>query len=134
LREMARVVAPGGALGLVTAEPYPWLFPGRCVRRAVARAPLAGVLVDRLRPPPPLPYVPTSPRRMARILSEAGTVSLHPYGMASTTFGRGVSEATFFGRLSWRVLAHLELRWPRLARSLGCYTLVVLHKAPPPGR
>jgi SAM-dependent methyltransferase len=128
LKEMARVVRPGGVLAVVAANPYPWLFPGRILRRMVANAPGVGAAVDKLRRSPPLPYLPLSPRWMADVLAAWGDTEILPFDMASVWFGRHVSERRTVGRLAWKVLNHVESTWPRLARWGGCYVLVVLRK------
>jgi SAM-dependent methyltransferase len=129
LGEMVRVLAPGGALAVVTANPYPWLFPLRCLRRAVADTPGLGALANRLRRTPPLPYLPRPPRWIRAVLGRDGNASVHPYAVPTTWFSRSVRESTTLGRFSWRVVTWLETRMPGLARSGGAFTLVVLRKA-----
>lgn len=128
LQEMARVVRPGGALAVVGANPYPLLFPGRCVRRAVADTPVLGPLVRALRPVPPLPYLPMSRRWRSSVLSPFGAVSAHPFGVPTPSFSRRVDESAASGRLLWRGIAALETGYPRLALRLGSFTVVILRK------
>lgn len=130
LREMARVVRPGGVLAVVMSQPYPWLFPGRCLRRAVADTPRLGPLVDRLRPTPPLPFLPMSARWMREVLGDLGETSVHCYHVPTTAFSRRVGEDRPVGRLLWHGISLLETRWPETGCRVGCYAVVVLAKAP----
>jgi SAM-dependent methyltransferase len=130
LSEMARVIRPGGVLAVVAANPYPWLFPGRLLRRMVANAPMAGPAVDRLRRSPPLPYLPLSPRWMAGVLSAWGDAQVLPFDMASVWFGQKISEGHRAGRLAWTGLDRIESAWPRVAAAAGCYALVVVRRRP----
>lgn len=129
LQEMARVVRPGGVLAVVGANPYPIAFPGRCIRRAIADTPGLGPLVQAMRPPPPLPYLPMSHAWRASVLAAFGPTTTHSYGVPTPSFCRRVDESRPVGRLVWRGIATLESRHPRLALRMGNFTLVVLHKA-----
>jgi len=128
LHEMARVVRPGGVLAVIGANPYPIAFPGRCLRRAIADAPVLGPLANALRPPPPLPYLPMSHAWRAAQLAAFGTTTTHPCGVPTPSFCRRVDESGATGRLLWRGIAGLEARAPRLACRLGNFTMVVLQK------
>jgi ubiquinone/menaquinone biosynthesis C-methylase UbiE len=130
LGEMARVIRSGGVLALVAANPYPWLFPGRVLRRLVVNAPGLGPAVERVRPSPPLPYLPLSARWMADVLARWGTTQILPFDMASVWFGQHVSDRRRVGRFAWGALNHIESAWPRVAVGAGCYVLVVLRKGP----
>jgi SAM-dependent methyltransferase len=129
LEEMARVVRPGGVLAIVGANPYPLLFPGRCMRRAIANAPALGSLARTLRRPPPLPYLPMPHSWRSSVLAPFGQTSTYAYGVPPPSFCRRVQESRPLGRLAWRSLAGLETRHPRLALRLGNFTLVVLQKS-----
>lgn len=131
LNEMARVVRPGGVLAVVAANPYPLLFPGRVVRRLVADTPGLTRAADKLRPAPPLPFLPLPPRWMADVLARWGPTEVLPFDMASVWFGQNVSQRRRVGRFLWGALNHIESAWPGIAVRAGCYVLVVLRKAPP---
>jgi SAM-dependent methyltransferase len=128
LREMARIVRPGGVLAVVSANPYPWLFPWRCVAWAILDAPILGALVNAARPPPPLPYRPMSSTWICEVLAPFGTTEVHPFGVPTTTFTRRVGETRSAGRLAWQGMYWLETKRPELARRIGNYTLEVLEK------
>jgi ubiquinone/menaquinone biosynthesis C-methylase UbiE len=128
LREMARVVAPGGVVAVVTATPYPLLFPGRCLRRLVARTPALRDLAARVRPSAPLTYVPMPPAWIADVLSAYGSAVVHPHAVPTTGFARRVSEERAVGRALWQAVGALERHLPRAAARLGAYALVVLNK------
>lgn len=129
LQEMARVVRPGGVLAVVGANPYPLAFPARCIRRAIADAPLLGPAAQALRRPPPLPYLPMPHAWRASVLAAFGTTSTYSFGVPTPSFCRSVDEGWLGGRLLWRGIAALEARFPHLALRLGNFTLVVLRKA-----
>jgi SAM-dependent methyltransferase len=127
LREMARVVRPGGVLAVVGANPYPWLFPWRCVG-AVLDTPILGALVNAVRRPPRLPYLPMSSTWMCEVLAPFGTTKVYPFGVPTSAFNRRVGEARSAGRLVWQGIYRLETQRPELARRIGSFTLVVLEK------
>ncbi|MGH9100738.1 MAG: class I SAM-dependent methyltransferase, partial [Acidimicrobiales bacterium] len=84
LVEMARVVRPGGVLAVVSANPYPWLFLLRCLRRAIADMPLVGTLANLVRRPPPLPYLPMSSAWLRDVLAPFGPTELFSFGVPTT--------------------------------------------------
>ena len=130
LREMARVVRPGGVLAVVGANPYPWLFPWRCLAWAVLDSPILGPMVNAVRPPAPLPYLPMSSNWMREVLAPFGTTEAYSLGVPTSAFTRGVGEERAGGRLIWQGIYRLETERPELSRRIGSYTLVTLRRRP----
>ena len=131
--EAMRVLRPGGTAIFVLANPFPLLFPYRSLRRVVAMTPVIGPLVNRLRPRPPLPYLPMPVGWMRKQLAKWGQVSITGYAIPSVAFDRHVSETTLFGRALWQCIKWIETRHVRFAAYLGCYVLIVVSKAPASG-
>lgn len=124
LREMARVLAPGGALVLVTANPRPLLFPARALERLVMDSPLWSLL-DRIRPLPLEPYLPMPVGWIVGQLRAAGlSASLEVDALPSEAFERSITERRAIGRLLWRGIAHLDAHHPALAARLGCFVTI----------
>jgi ubiquinone/menaquinone biosynthesis C-methylase UbiE len=128
LREMMRLLRPGGVAVVVTANPRPWLFPLRFLKRVIADAPILGPLLDRLRPAPPIPYRPSTIRWMRRLLSKFGEVEVYTCSIPSTAFYQRVSEKRNPGRALWRLIRWLEIYHPHLSAHLGNYVTVVCRK------
>jgi SAM-dependent methyltransferase len=130
LAEALRVLRPGGTAVLVLANPWPLLFPVRLGRRLVAAALCRGSGSA-------LPYLPLSPgwyaRRAAEALDGAGAVRMTSAGIVSVWFNRNVPETRFPGRLLWRLMARLQLGFPRASVRLGNFFMLAVTK-PPAGR
>lgn len=124
LREMVRVLEPGGALVLVTANPRPLLFPVRALGRVVADSPLMSV-IDRIRP---LPFFPYRPMRVTWITDRLREAGLHAHvracGVASVELERRVADDHGMGRLLWRGIDYLDAHHPELAARLGCFVVI----------
>ncbi len=126
--EMIRVTKPGGTIVIITANPFPLLFPERSVKRLVALTPVLGNLVNKLRPPPPLPYNPMPLRWFRRQVAGKGSIEMTSNGVPSTAFNQRVSEFTTIGRLRWRVVRWIEISHPKAAVWLGNYTQLTIKK------
>lgn len=127
LGEMVRVLKPGGALVMVTANPRPLLFPLRFLLRMLADSPLSNIL-NRVRPVPVLPYKPMTISWYQSQLRAHGTVDISVFEMPSTYINQKVSEFSFLGRGYWKMLAFLEANFPKVAARLGNYIVVALVK------
>lgn len=124
LADALRVLCPGGTAVLVLANPWPLLFPVRLLRRLVAALLRSGG-------GGPLPYLPLSPGWYARrAVAEGMTVRVETAGMASTWVNQRIAERRGLGRLYWRGLALVQLRFPRASAWLGNYFLLVVRKPP----
>lgn len=128
LAEVMRVVRKGGSAVFVLANPFPLMFPLRFARRALASLPGLSALLNRVRPKPPLPYLPMRLGWIRRQLQPFGTVRIIAYRMASTETNQNVSETSGVGRLLWRVMRVLETRYPRAAARLGTYVTIIVDK------
>lgn len=128
LQEMLRVTKPGGVVVIITANPFPILFPERSVKRLIAITPGLGSLANRLRPPPPLPYQPMTLPWFKRRIGEQGSVEMISSGLPSTAFNQRVSEYHGIGRRLWEVVRWIELTIPRAAVWLGNYTQITITK------
>lgn len=128
LREMVRVLKPGGVAVVISANPRPLLWPLRLAKRLVADTPGIGRLADRLRPPPPLPYRPMTLEWVRRVAGGMGKVEIVSAGMASNWFNRRVREDRGLGRMLWSAIGWLERRHPHLAASLGSYVMITIRK------
>jgi SAM-dependent methyltransferase len=127
LREIMRLLRPGGVAVLVVANPYPLLFSVRLMRRLAARAPVIGDLLRQLRPTPPLPYNPLSLRRMRGILERHADVDISIHTVASTWAHQNISEHVGPGRLLWSLFRAIEQEWPQAA-ALGAYATIVAQR------
>ena len=116
LAELMRVIRPGGVLVLVTANPYPLLFPVRLLRRLLKSTPIVGPVLDHLRSRPPLPYRPMTIGWMRRQLRHAGDVNVIASSLPSTDFNRDVTEFRGLGKLAWKAIRWLDIGYPRLLR------------------
>jgi ubiquinone/menaquinone biosynthesis C-methylase UbiE len=128
LSEAMRVVRLGGRAIFVLANPFPYLFPYRLIRRALAMTPGLNAVLNRLRAKPPLPYLPMPLGWMKGQLEKWGDVKITGHAVASVPFDRSVSEYTVIGRFVWRAIQWLETRHSNLAARLGCYVLIVVSK------
>ena len=127
LREIMRLLRPGGVAVLVVANPYPLLFPVRLMRRLAARAPVIGNLLRELRGTPLLPYNPMSLGRMRDLLERYADVEIAIHTVASTWAYRNITEHVAPGRLVWSLFRAIEQEWPSVA-ALGAYTTIVAQR------
>ena len=128
-QEAMRVVRPGGRAIFILANPFPFLFPYRLIRRVLAMTPGLNAVLNRLRAKPPLPYLTMPLGWMKRQLGKWGDVKITGYAVPSIQFDRRMSESTTFGRLAWRAIRRLETHHVDLAARLGCYVLIVVNKS-----
>lgn len=128
IREMARVLRPGGVLVLVVANPRPLLFPVRMMRRLVADTPVIGTLAEQLRSPGPIPYNPRPLGWMRRELGRHGRVQISGYTLPSVWFNKKITEHRAPGRLAWQSIAWLERTDPEVAGPLGCYVQITMQR------
>ncbi len=126
--EIMRVVRKGGSAVFVLANPFPLMFPARLARRMLASIPGVSGVLNRVRPKPPLPYLPMPLGWMRRQLQPFGTVRIIGYRMASTETNQNVSETSGTGRLLWRAMRLIEMKYPRAAARMGTYVTIIVHK------
>ncbi len=131
LREILRVLRPGGAAVLLVANPRPLAFPLTLARRLVADTPFVSAVANKLRKQPPLPYKPMPIGWTMRRLRNFGKASVSCYAIASTGFNHRVSEISGVGRVMWRVILWLEREFPKLSARLGCYVQISVRKHAP---
>lgn len=124
LAEVMRVVRPGGCAVLVLANPFPLLFPLRLTRRILASTPLIGILLKRLRPKPPLPYLPMPLGWYKRQLAIWGDVQIMGQPIPSDWFDRHVSEQSAITRYLWQTLRWLERRHLGIVARLACFVTI----------
>jgi SAM-dependent methyltransferase len=127
MREMLRVVRPGGVVVLLVANPFPLLAPLRAAARLVASIPVLSDLLRAMRKPSPLPYRPHSIGWMRRQLRGAD-VRVITAGIASTAFNRRVPESYGIGRLAWLAMRWLEREHPALSAYLGSFVQIEARK------
>ncbi len=132
LREMIRVLKPNGVLVLLTANPRPWLFPIRFVKRLVADTPWLSDIANALRRNPPLPYNPMQLSWFQRQLSPYGSVEFITSSLPSTAFHQGVTEYTGLGKQLWQGIQWLDINAPQLSAYLGNYAQVTVLKSVKP--
>ena len=125
--EILRVVRVGGVAVFLLANSRPLAFPMRSAIRMIADTPGLSTVVNKLRPPPPLPYRLMSLRWMRRCLEPFGDVETTGYAMASTWFQQHVPEQGL-GKLLWQGLLRTERDYPHLSAYLGTYITVVVKK------
>jgi SAM-dependent methyltransferase len=130
-QEAMRVVRPGGRAIFILANPFPFLFPYRLIRRVLAMTPGLNAVLNRLRAKPPLPYLAMPLGWMKGQLEKWGDVKITGYAVPSIHFDRRMSESTTFGLLAWRAIRRLETHHVDLAARLGCYVLIVVNKSKP---
>jgi SAM-dependent methyltransferase len=129
IAEFVRVVRPGGVVVLVVANPRPFAFPIRFIRRLVADAPLLGPLVHRVRSKPPLPYRPMPISWMRRRMARGGVVEVIGAGIPSTNFHRNITEFAGPGQLAWKGIRWMDVNHPRLSAYLGNYVVLTCRKS-----
>lgn len=129
LHEMLRVVKPGGVLVLITANPRPWLFPIRFLKRLVADTPAIGNIANAMRREAPLPYQPMPLNWIRRQVSQSGSVELVTYGLPSTAFNQHVTEYRGIGKQLWKLIRWLDTHYPHASAYLGNYTQVTVVKS-----
>lgn len=130
LREMARVLEPGGALVLVTANPRPLLFPHRALSRLVLGSRLWR-LTERIRPLPITPYRPMPIGWITDRLREEGLeASVQVAALPSAELDARLGERRRIDRLLWRSIAHLEEHRAALSARLGCVALITAVRPP----
>lgn len=127
-KEIMRVVRPGGRTVFVLANPFPVLFPWRAFRRVLAMTPVVNTLFNKLRAPPPLPYLPMPLGWMRRQLQHWGAVSIETYAIPSFWFDQHVSQTSPLTSWMWDGARWLESHWPAVSAYLGCYVIIVVDK------
>jgi SAM-dependent methyltransferase len=127
LSEAMRVVRPGGRAIFVHVNPFPLLFPYQLARRVLAMTPGVNTLLNRLRPKPPLPYLPMPLGWMKRQLAAWGGVRITGHRLPTVGFDRLVSEQGF-GRPAWRAIQWLETHHADLCARLGFLVVIVVDK------
>jgi SAM-dependent methyltransferase len=129
LREMMRVLRPGGVLVLITANPHPMLFPLRLAKRLLAEVPgvrsVAGLLGYR----GVLPYEPPPLRWLKRRLAPLGDIEIVSHGICSTYVHQRVTEFSGLGKRLWRLLSYLDVSFAHAAAYLGNYAQVTVVKS-----
>ena len=129
LHEMLRVLRPGGTLVLITANPFPLLFPIRLLKRCVASAPAMGRIARSLRREPPLPYRPMPLGWIRRQVNQYGSVEFTTQGLPSTAFNQRITEYRGVGRQLWRLIQWLDVTYPQASVYLGNYAQVTVTKS-----
>lgn len=128
LKQMIRVLRPGGVAVLIAANPRPLLFPLRMAKRLLSDMPLIGTILDRMRAKPPIPYKPMSIGWMRQRLEKWSEVEVLAYSIPSTHFYQNVTEYQGLGRAAWRTIRWLDLTYPRLSAYLGNYVIYTVRK------
>lgn len=132
LAEVMRVVRPGGRAVIVLANPFPFAFPARLLRRVAAMTPVLNALLNRVRTKPPLPYLPMPLSWVARQLGRWGEVSMVCHALPSVWFDQHVSERSRVGRGLWKAIQLIETTSPATALRLGCFVTVVVERSARP--
>lgn len=128
LREMLRVLRPGGSLILITANPRPLLFPMRLGIRVVADTPYLSAFARKLKGSSPIPYNPPKLRWYKRMLGECSEIGIFSGGIASTSFNQSVTEYSGAGRMIWSFFNSCDRSKPKLSAHLGNYAVVTAKK------
>jgi ubiquinone/menaquinone biosynthesis C-methylase UbiE len=128
LREAMRVLRPGGRAIFVQANPFPLLFPYQLARRVLATTPGLNTLLNRLRPKPPLPYLPMPLGWISRQLETWGDVRITGHRLPTVGFDRHVSEHGIIGRFAWRAILWLETNHAKIGARLGFLVVIVVDK------
>ncbi len=128
IREMMRVLKPGGSLILSIANPRPVLFPARFITRVVADTPGLNTLARKLKGPSPIPYKPMRLSWYKRQISGLTQIEMVSGGIASTKFNQSVSELSGVGKSLWSLFDALDRKAPELAARLGNYAVIMGRK------
>jgi len=128
LNEMVRVTKPGGAVVLVTVNPRPLLFPIRLFKRVLSDFVAANNMANKTIRKAVLPYRPMRLSGYRDLLKTRGELEIRCYGLPSTYINQNISEFGFFGKLYWRALRFLDLRYPKGSAFLGNYVVVCFTK------
>jgi ubiquinone/menaquinone biosynthesis C-methylase UbiE len=128
IREMARIVRPGGLVILILANPRPLLFPLRLLKRLIADMPGVGPALDKLRRKPPLPFKPRKIGWTKRLLKSFGTVEIVGFSMPSTLVMQRTQEKTLLGHTWWRGIQICDTTFPKGSAHLGNYLMYTLLK------
>ena len=128
IKEMVRVLRPGGHLILLTANPRPVLFPVRALIRTVADTPGLNSAARKLKGPSPVPYNPAKISWYRRQTSHCADVHIMNGGLASTKFNQSVSEYSGVGRVAWSLLDLCDRTMPKFSAYLGNYILLMARK------
>lgn len=128
LAELLRVTKDGGIVVVISANPYPLMFPITAIKRIVAALPLIGTIIDQLREAPPLPYNPMPIGWFKRKLTHAGDLELLTYALPSIYFNQNITEFRGVGRMMWMLVRWCDFNYPKLSAYLGNYILISVQK------
>jgi len=128
LKEMIRVLKPGGALVLVTANPRPILFPVRFLIRLVADTPFLSGIARKLKGSSLIPYNPAKISAYKQIFAGCTTTKVVNGGIASTKFNQSVSELKWPSKAVWLFFGFLDRNFPTMSAYLGNYAVFLVRK------